>query len=358
MSIITIIIVAFFILGAIDKLLGDRLGFGREFEKGFMLFTPMALSMLGMLVVAPAIGVWLTPFFRWVYDTFTVDPSIIPASLFANDMGGTTLSLSVGHNTDVAPFNAYVVSSMMGTTISYTIPVALGLVSRAKHSDMFFGILCGIVTIPVGCFVSGLMCGVGVLSLLSNLLPLIVFSAVIVFSLVFARKIAIKVFVVFGQFMRCISIAGLICAAFTFLTKIEICQHFDSFENAAFICVNACVTLAGMLPFMYLLSKLLNRPIERLGAKIGVDSTSALSIFTTIVSSTPTFGLMDGMSKKGVVLNSAFAVSAAFSVGGHLAFTMAVNPDFVAPMIVGKLISGVAALGLALLLYKDSETAE
>ena len=64
-------------------------------------------------------------------------------------------------------------------------------------------------------------------------------------------------------------------------------------------------------------------------------------------------GSMEKMNKKGVVLNSAFAVSAAFAFGGHLALTMAFNPDYVIPMIIGKIISGIAAVILALLIYKE-----
>ena len=77
-----------------------------------------------------------------------------------------------------------------------------------------------------------------------------------------------------------------------------------------------------------------------------------IGLLTTVVSSTPTFGIMEGMNRKGVILNSAFAVSAAFTVGGHLAFTMAYDRTYVIPMIVGKLVSGVATFALALLLCK------
>lgn len=49
-------------------------------------------------------------------------------------------------------------------------------------------------------------------------------------------------------------------------------------------------------------------------------------------------------------------VSAAFVFGSHLAFTMAFDRGYVMPMIVGKLISGLCAVLLALLLYKDAET--
>ena len=88
MNILTLVILVFSVLGAMDWLIGNKIGVGKEFERAFSLFAPMALSMLGMLVIAPAIGVWLTPIFEGFYKIFKIDPSIIPASLLANDMGG------------------------------------------------------------------------------------------------------------------------------------------------------------------------------------------------------------------------------------------------------------------------------
>lgn len=354
MSAITIVVLIFSVLGAIDKLLGDKIGMGKEFEKGFGLFAPMVLSMLGILIVAPALGVWLTPFFEWFYSVFKIDPSIIPASLFANDMGGTTLSEQICISENVGKFNAYIVSSMMGCVVSFTIPFALGIVKKEQHKEMFLGLLCGIVTIPIGSIVAGLMCGIGFLELFISLLPLMIFSVIIGIALVLFTKSCIKAFVVFGYFMKFVAMIGLICGIFTFLTKIQICKHFDSFENAAFICVNACVTLSGALPLMFIVSKLLNKPLGKIGSKIGVDSISAISFLATLVTNASTFGLMDKMNKKGVVLNSAFAVSAAFVFGSHLAFTMAFDARYVIPMIVGKIISGICAVVLAFLLYKEN----
>ena len=57
MNVMTVIILAFSLLGALDWLAGSRFGIGKEFERAFALFCPMALSMLGMIIVAPAIGV-------------------------------------------------------------------------------------------------------------------------------------------------------------------------------------------------------------------------------------------------------------------------------------------------------------
>ena len=51
MSAITIVILIFSILGALDRIFGNKLGLGAEFERGFMLLGPMALSMIGMLII-------------------------------------------------------------------------------------------------------------------------------------------------------------------------------------------------------------------------------------------------------------------------------------------------------------------
>lgn len=55
MNALTIVILIFSLIGAVDYLIGNKFSIGKEFEKAFSLFCPMALSMLGMIVVAPAI---------------------------------------------------------------------------------------------------------------------------------------------------------------------------------------------------------------------------------------------------------------------------------------------------------------
>ena len=297
MNVIKIVILAFSFLGAVDYLLGNKLGAGKEFEKAFSLFCPMALSMLGMIVIAPAIGVWLTPMFEGFYTVFGIDPSIIPASLFANDMGGMPLAQSICKAEDIGNFNAFVVSSMMGCVISFTIPFALGLVKKEQHKELFFGLLCGIVTIPAGCFVAGLMCGLAPLVLLVDLLPLLLLSVVIGLGLVLFPGACIKCFTAFGFGMKLLAIGGLVCAIFTFLTKIELSPHLDTFENGAYICANACVTLSGALPFMFVVAKLLNKYLNKLGAKVGIDGVSALALLGNLVTNASVFGVMDKMNK-------------------------------------------------------------
>ena len=172
--------------------------------------------------------------------------------------------------------------------------------------------------------------------------------------LILFPKASVKCFAVFGMIIKILAFVGLALAIFTFLTKIEISPHFDTLENGAFICVNACVTLSGALPAMAIISKLLNKPLTKLASKIGLNGVSAVALLGNLVTNVSSVGVMDKMDKKGVVVNAAFAVSAAFVFGGHLAFTMAFDQAYVLPMIIGKLVAGVSAIVLACVLYKNS----
>ena len=107
-----------------------------------------------------------------------------------------------------------------------------------------------------------------------------------------------------------------------------------------------------------LLQKLLKRPLEKLGARMGINACAVTGLFTTLVNSIPTFGSMEQMDARGRVLNAAFAVSAAFAFGDHLGFTAGVCPDYLLPMLAGKLLSALSALALALLLTRKMPTAQ
>lgn len=351
MNYLTIIILIFSVLGALDRIFGNKFGIGKEFEKAFNLLGAMALSMIGMIVISPLIADLMKPVSAFLLNVLHIDASIIPASLFANDMGGAPLAVEMSLNEEIGKYNALVVSSMMGCTVSFTIPFALGLVKKEQHADLMSGLLCGIVTIPVGCFVSGLMCKIPFGTLVLNLVPLVIFSGIIALGLVLVPKICVKIFTVFGVFITVIITIGLALGIVRFLTGVEVIKGLATIEDGAAVCVNAAVVLSGAFPFMYIISKLLAKPLKAVGKKIGINEFSVLGIVSALATSATLFGMMDRMDKKGVVMNSAFSVSGAFVLGSHLAFTLAFDSAYVMPVIIGKLISGVLAVVLAYLLF-------
>jgi len=345
------VILIFSILGAADYLLGNKFGIGEEFEKGFRLLGSMALSMIGMIVLAPYLAELLRPIFDFTANVLGLDPSIIPASLLANDMGGAPLSKEIAKDPAIGMFNALVVSSMMGCTISFTIPFALGMVKKEHHRELILGLLCGVVTIPVGCFLGGLTAGLPIPASLLNLLPLVIFAAVIATGLIFCPNLCVRIFSIFGFLIKILITVGLLLGIAEFLLKKELIPALAPIEEGGQVCLNAAIVMTGMFPLIKLISRLLGKPLKVLGSKIGVSELSALGFVSSLATSMTTFGCMDEMDKKGILLNSAFAVSAAFTFAGHLAFTMSFDTAYILPMIVGKVSAGVLALLLAYLLY-------
>ncbi len=355
MNYLTVIILIFSVLGGLDRILGNRFGLGKEFEKAFMLLGTMALSMIGMIVISPWIAALMKPVSEVFANVLHIDASIIPASLFANDMGGAALSVEMAGQETIGLYNGLVVSSMMGCTISFTIPFALGVVHKEQHKELLLGLLCGVVTIPIGCIVGGLVCGIPIISLLLLLLPLVIFSGVIAFGLVRFPEFCIKAFKIFGIFITALITVGLVLGVVRFLTGVEIIKGLSTIEEGAAVCLNASIVLSGSFPFMYLLSKILAKPLSALGKRIGINEHAIIGLISCLVSSATTFGMMDKMDKKGTVLNSAFAVSGAFALGSHLAFTIAFDQAYLVPVVLGKLISGILALFLANIIFRKTQ---
>ena len=351
MDTVTIIILVFALLGALDRIFGNKFGIGKEFESGFMLLGTMALTMIGMIVISPLIADLMGPVSGFVSEKLHIDPSIIPASLFANDMGGAPLAVEMTQSEKLGLYNALVVSSMMGCTVSFTIPFALGMVKQEQHRELLLGLLCGIVTIPVGCFVSGLVYGLPIVVLIVDILPLLLFSLIIALGLIFLPDLCVKIFAVFGVFIKILITVGLALGITEFLLDREIIKRLATFEEGVMVCANAAVVLAGAFPFMCIVSKLLKKPLNAVGRRIGIDEYSTLGIISSIVTSATAFGMMDRMNKKGTMLNSAFAVSGAFVLGSHLAFTLAFDASMLVPVLLGKVVSGIASLGVANIIF-------
>lgn len=347
MNAMTAVMAAFSMLGAVDRILGNRFGLGKEFEKGLMLLGSLALSMIGMIAAAPVLAQFMQPVFAFFSGTLHMDPSILPAVLFANDMGGAPLAVAAAADEGVGMFNAMVVSSMMGCTVSFTIPYALGAVQKEQQPALLLGLLYGLVTLPVGCFAAGLMLGLPPGSLLWNMLPLVLFSAAIAVGLKLCPDLCVRIFSVVGSAIRILITIGLALAILKFLTGAELLPGLGTLEEGAAICLSAAAVMTGAFPLLHVLSKGLKRPMKRLGKRMGVNEESVMGLLATLANAVPTFENMKHMNTKGVVLNAAFTVSASAVLADHLAFTLAFAPACLSAVMAGKMISGILAAVLA-----------
>ncbi len=351
-DILSIIMAIFAVVGALDKITGNHLKLGTEFEKGIQTMGPLSLSMLGMMTIAPALSQVLLPLIKPIATVCGFDPSLISGVIFANDMGGAALADEIALDSTLGAFHGLCVCAMMGATISFTIPVALSTIKKELHEDVLLGLLCGISTIPVGCFVSGLIMGIKLSTLLLNIIPIIIISVIIILGLLKFPKTAIKVFSVFGKCIVVLVTVGLALGIFQYLTGKEIVKNTAPIMESAQTVVHICLVLAGTFPLIAIISGLLKKPLNSLGEKLELDENSVIGLISTLANSIATIDSADKMNKKGRIINLAFAVSAAFVFGDHLAFTLSYNSQYIVPVIIGKLVAGVTAIAVAVFVSK------
>lgn len=354
MEVLQWIFAIFAVIGAVDRIIGNRLKLGEEFEKGIVASGTLSLAMVGMICIAPTLAEWLGPVFEPVSRLTGIDMSFI-GSFIANDMGGAAISSALAGNETIGGFNGLVVASMLGATVCFTVPVALKIIDRAYHKEVLSGILCGIATMPLGCIVSGLMLGIGFTQLLLNMIPLIVMAVITCIGLVFKPDLCRKIFGIIGSFVVIVITVGLAAGIFSHLTGKTIIPHMSPIKDAFAIVADVAIILAGVFPLIKVISKIFSKVFAAAGNKIGIDETSVLGLISSLANSIPTFEMAGKMNAKGRMMNMAFAVSASFVFGDHLAFTMSFDNRFLFAVIAGKLISGVCAVVAAHFMYKKNE---
>ena len=351
-NVIIYIMVGFAVLGGLDRIFGSKLGIGTEFERGILTVGQLILTMAGIMVLAPAIADLLVPAVSPVYKFLGADPAVFAGSLLACDMGGAPLALLLAESGDAAMLGGMITASMLGVTISFTIPTAMAMTRKEDSPFVAKGILCGILTIPVGIFFGGLAGGMNLLFVLKNMIPIVIIAVIIAVGILKFERITVKVFNIFGKLIGAVAILGLLVAIIDGLTGWRPIKNIASISESLSTIGLIGLMLAGAFPFVHVLSKILSKPLVRLGDKIGMNEASALGIISSTVNSLLVFTSLEDMDDRGKVVNMAFAVSGAFVLGDHLAFAAGFMPSAIIPMIIGKLAAGISAIAVAFLLTR------
>ena len=367
-SVVMLIMMIFMLLGAIDKICGNKLGYGEKFEDGFNAMGGLAMSMAGVVAAAPVLRMLLGPILTPIYGIFGASPAMFATTLLACDMGGYPLAIQLaGDNVAIGNFAGLILGTMMGPTIVFTIPVALGIIKKEDRSYLGAGVLAGMITIPIGCIVGGLMMNtlapeyhLGIVTILQNLIPVIIIAALIVIGLWVAPGPMIKGFNVFGTGVTIVITALTAIAVFEQITGIMFPIFYIMVENPAdgsrgldsglLTCGLIAIVLIGAFPMVEWITRTFGKPLQKIGAALGMNEQASAGMVANLANNIAMFNIMGEMNPKGKLLNVAFSVSAAFVFGDHLGFTAGNNPDMIFPVIVGKLVAGVTAIIVANLL--------
>ena len=351
-EVLIFIMAAFALLGALDRIIGNRFGLGQEFENGILAMGTLAMAMLGIIALSPVLANLLRPIVVPVYEFLGADPAMFAGTILACDMGGAPLAVELAADPRAAMLGGVITGSMLGVTVVFTIPIAMGILQKEDRPFLAKGVLCGIVTIPIGIFVGGLVAGFPLMMVLRNLIPVVIIAALIALGLWKAEKAMIKGFGFFGKGITILITAALALAIFQELTGILILPGMASLSEGFQTVGAIAIVLAGAFPLVFLLTKVLRKPLLKLGKLLRIGDTAAAGLLATLANSIATFGLMKEMDNRGKVVNMAFAVSAAFVFGDHMGFTAGFAPEMLPAMIAGKLAGGISAVMVAIFLTR------
>ena len=354
-EILIAIMAVFAVLGALDRIFGNKFGLGQEFENGILAMGSLAMAMIGIICLAPVLASVLKPAVVPVYNFLGADGAMFAGTILACDMGGGALAKELTADPQAALLGGVITGSMLGATVVFTIPVAMGILRDEDKPFLAKGILCGVVTIPIGVLVGGLVAGFPLLMVLRNLIPIVLIALLIAVGLWKWEKAMIRGFGWFGKGILALITAGLVAAIVETLTGFEIIPGLapisEGFETVGAI----AIVLAGAFPLVYAITKLLKKPLLKLGKVLGVNDTAAAGLIASLANSIATFEMLKNMDRRGKVVNVAFAVSAAFVFGDHMGFTAGFAPEMLPAVIIGKLAGGIAAVCVALMLTRKEK---
>ncbi len=351
-EIVIVVMAGFALLGAIDRIFGNRWGLGKEFEEGILAMGSLALAMVGIVSLAPVLAAVLKPVVVPLYGWLGADPAMFAGTILACDMGGGSLAVQMTTDPQAALLGGVLTGSMLGATIVFTIPVAMGILREEDRPAMAKGILCGIVTIPLGVFAGGLVAGFPLSMVLRNLIPIVLIAVLIALGLWRAENAMVTGFTVFGKFVVIVVTVGLAAAIVEALTGFVIIPGMAPISEGFATVGTIAIILAGAFPLVFVITKLLRRPLLAVGKLLGINDAAAAGLIASLANSIAVFGMVKDMNQRGKVINIAFAVSAAFVFGDHLGYTAGFAPEMIGPMIVGKLVGGVSAVVVAMWLTR------
>ncbi len=369
------------VIGAIAAIIDSESPLGKEFTAGLHSIGHIFIPVAGVMAAIPYLSAGISATLGPIFGSVGADPAMAATSLIAVDMGGYQLAATLAQSPEgwiIASLTGF----MAGATIIFSIPVGLAMLDKKDHRYMALGVMCGVLSIPVGVLASSLIlmgmdagirpdvntAGEATQALaltlpliMLNLAPLAVFCAVLAICLWFLPDLMIRLFLIFGRAMY---------AAITLVLVFSIVEYFTGFFTWAFgswgfapiiadaedqfraleIAGYIGIMLSGAFPMVWLMNRFLQKPMAVVGARLGLSPAGTTGLLAASANILAMFRLITDMPARDKVLVIAFAVCGAFMFGDHLAFSANFQPTIILPLLLGKLIGGSVGFAFAVVL--------
>jgi ethanolamine transporter len=351
----------FTVLAGFDYINGNKYGYGNKYLEGWEAMAPMAISMVGITCLTPIFRVALTPFIAPIFDLLLSHQTMFAGAILDPAMGGYPLAVKLAPGAEAYGMYSVILGSMLGATICFNIPVGLSMIKERHRIFFAYGTLIGIVSVPFGTVVGGLMMSttdfnMPIASVFKLMLPIFIITILLSISLYRFPFGTLRGFMHFSGAITFLMTFGALLAIFQEQSKIEFplwsTMVDDDGENTLMtilaVVAEIAMVLTGTIPLVHFVISMVGPFMGRAAKKIGLTEIDAGGLVASLPSALPMFGMFDDMSYKGMVFNGAFEVGAAYALGDHLAYLGSVQPDMIVPVITGKLVGAIVSVVLCI----------
>jgi ethanolamine transporter len=354
-KVILYVIGFFFLISGVDYAFGNHIGLGRKFEEGIKTMGTIGIAMIGIYSIAPLMAGKLGSLIIPLSNRLNLDPSIFTGCLLAPDMGGYQISTALAGRSDIGAFSAVVIASTLGTTVSFTIPIAMSMISKEDQGYFAKGALAGIITIPLGCLVGGLYLGINPSLLIWNLMPITILAVALALGLLFFPGTVLKFYEILGRVIMVLSICGLLLQGLDSIIGVRLIEGLAPINETMTVVGKIALVLGGAYPMLTVINKVFKPIFERLGERVGINAAGVCGIIGNLASNLLIFSTYEDMNPRGKVVAAAFGVSAAFIIGGQMGFISGVAPGMLGAFVITKLVGGAASVTAALWMLDREE---
>ena len=348
------IVAIFFIIGIIDYIIGNKFKLGIKLIEGINSMGALALSMIGILSITPIISNILTrSILPLLKESSFIDPSIISSSILAVDMGGYKIASSISNNQNMIYFSGILIASIVGCTISFTLPLALGIIKEDDIEILCKGILCGFVTLPISLFIGGLLLNIEINTLINNILPIIILSIFIIIGIYKFPSKTISIFKIISKIIFIISIVGLGLQGVNSIVGEEIIKNLLPIEEVLTIVGKIAIFLAGANVMIEIINRCFYNKINNLSKLLNINSYSVTALIGSLASAVIVFNNFNKLDKRGKIICSSFSVGGAYVLGGQLGYVVTEAKEVTCIYFFVKLLCGILSIILSLYITKD-----
>lgn len=372
------IIMACAVIGAVAVVIRPESELGQEFNAGIHSIGPIFIPVAGIMAAIPFISSFISQFISPLFLAMGADAGIAGPIFIASDLGGYQLAQALSQSPE-GWILGLITGFQSGSTLIFVIPVGLAMLDKSDHKYMALGIMAGLLSIPVSIIIIAMMMeflGLGVRPdiatsgeatqalhftlplLLQNLMPLILFCALLAAALRYLPELMVALFLKMGQLMYAAVTLILVASIVEYFTSVfstvfgswgfapiiaDEEDQFRALEIAGYVGIMLC----GAFPMVWLIKRYLSKPIEKVASALGLSAVGAAGVLAASANILAMFRLVSAMPPKDKVLVIAFSVCAAFTFGDHLAYSANFQPTLIPCLIVGKLVGGLLGMFLA-----------